>query len=292
MRSVAEGALSSKSRVVLDLHALWPYVASLCLLLLVLSGYLSYIASERLGIRVLDPLLGIVASVAVIAVHEFLHAAVAVAAGSVSVKFGVSRVGPFPVAYVSVRGGIPIKAYKWVTLAPLLVLTPALVLLAFLTAGLSRAVSSALLFAAVLNIAGSSGDLVIFLLTADCPPETLVEDKGTVVEVLAPKEWRPRLLPVLAWFSTCTAFLVVTAAFSLCLAAIAGGEASLGPVTLARVIIEYEKNRGFTFGCEVSPGTALLAAILSAAVIATKRPKPVYQYFAGRLEKVLLRLGE
>jgi len=113
------------------------------------------------------------AVVLTVVAHEGTHAVVAKFLGAGKIKAGIFRYG----AYVAVEDPLPRDKWVIVALAPLIISPIALVLARF-SGGIFRDAS---ILTSIINFVGSSGDMVLVLLSLTTSRDTLIRDDGTAI---------------------------------------------------------------------------------------------------------------
>lgn len=111
---------------------------------------------------------------AVILVHELLHAAAFLVSGG-KPRLGLSMVARvYPVAHATATMPLKRNRYLAACLVPLVVLTPVLLAAAFLVE--ADVAAGILLVALGMNVGGSIGDIIMARSIRQHPPETIFED--------------------------------------------------------------------------------------------------------------------
>lgn len=152
---------------------------SIILLITSLIIVLNIVASEIAFYTILDFTLKImVPLVLTVIVHELIHIVSAIMLGY-KAKIGYGRVKFTPVFYVRIKDRIMKKHYITITLTPLIVFSTITIVLALIIPNMLAKEILSVMF--IMNMAGSSGDIILTLSAIKIDKKALIEDYGTLI---------------------------------------------------------------------------------------------------------------
>lgn len=147
---------------------------------------LSLLELEVLGygaLKIYNQHTPLLALVVCIVFHELAHL-IPLALTGYKLKMGIAKLGFLPVIYIDIKGPISKNIYVLVALSPILLLQPALLLLA--NQGFFKEVFK---LAFIMNQASSAGDLIFTSAALKLPPGRLIRDTGSILLVDLPKPY-------------------------------------------------------------------------------------------------------